>query len=252
MDKNHKITIPKPCHENWDKMNPKDNGRFCLSCTKTVVDFTTMLPEEVQHYFISNQNKSICGRFKSEQLDERIIQIPSQVLYSQAHYHKMFLLALFITMGTTLFSCQDKNGEKQKINKVEIVPEEQQGFSTGEPRLRRDPNSYNNTVDYDGIKNQGELDVVAHPEIGITKFYEFIQKNYKIPYTSERPIGSVYVSFVVEKDGSLNNIIIQRDFGYGSGKEAIRVLKMSPKWVSGKINNHNVRSVYNMPIRFNY
>ncbi|MEN2399659.1 hypothetical protein GKZ90_0007715 [Flavobacterium sp. MC2016-06] len=121
MDKNHKITIPKPCHEDWDKMNPKDNGRFCLSCTKTVIDFTQMLPEEIQHYFISNQNKSICGRFKNTQLDEIIIQIPSQVLYSQTQYHKMFLLALFIAMGTTLFSCQDKDGNKQKIDKVEVI-----------------------------------------------------------------------------------------------------------------------------------
>jgi hypothetical protein len=121
MNRNHKITVPEPCHENWDKMTPKDNGRFCLSCTKTVVDFTTMLPEEVQHYFIQNQDKSICGRFKKSQLDTIIIQIPSQVLYSQTHYRKMFLLALFIAMGTTLFSCADKDGNKKKIDKVEVV-----------------------------------------------------------------------------------------------------------------------------------
>lgn len=127
MNRNHKITVPEPCHENWDKMTPKDNGRFCLSCTKTVVDFTTMLPEEVQHFFIQNQDKSICGRFKKSQLDTIIIQIPSQVLYSQTHYRKMFLLALFIAMGTTLFSCADKDGNKKKIDKVEVV--EQQDYT---------------------------------------------------------------------------------------------------------------------------
>ena len=42
MERNFKITIPQPCHENWDQMTPKDNGRFCLSCSKTVVDFTSM------------------------------------------------------------------------------------------------------------------------------------------------------------------------------------------------------------------
>jgi hypothetical protein len=125
MERKHKITIPEPCHENWNKMTPKDNGRFCMSCSKTVVDFTTMLPDEVQHFFIQNQNKSICGRFKKSQLDTITIQIPSQVLYTQTHYHKMFLLALFIAMGTTLFSCQDKNGKKQKIDKIEVVEETQ-------------------------------------------------------------------------------------------------------------------------------
>src|SRR3954469_23904951 len=109
MDKNYKITIPEPCHENWDKMTPKDNGKFCLSCSKTVVDFTTMLPKEIQHFFIENQNNKICGRFRKSQLDEIIIHIPSRIFYTQTNYYKMFLLALFIAMGTTLFSCTDKS-----------------------------------------------------------------------------------------------------------------------------------------------
>ncbi|OXB18452.1 energy transducer TonB [Flavobacterium reichenbachii] len=117
----HKITVPEPCHENWDKMTPKDNGRFCMSCSKTVVDFTSMLPDEIQHFFIQNQTERICGRFRKSQLDNVTIQIPSRVLYAQTQYHKMFLLALFIAMGTTLFSCADKDGNKTKIDKVELV-----------------------------------------------------------------------------------------------------------------------------------
>lgn len=65
MERKYRITIPEPCHEDWDKMIPNDNGRFCESCSKNVVDFTTMLPEEIQHFFILNQNKSICGRIKN-------------------------------------------------------------------------------------------------------------------------------------------------------------------------------------------
>jgi len=121
MERNLKISIPEPCHENWDKMTPNKNGRFCLSCSKTVVDFTSMLPDEIQHFFIQNQNNKICGRFRKSQLDSVTIQIPSQVLYSQTNYRKMFLLALFIAMGTTLFSCADKEGKKKKIEKVEVV-----------------------------------------------------------------------------------------------------------------------------------
>ncbi|MCV9927268.1 hypothetical protein OIU83_06370 [Flavobacterium sp. LS1R49] len=121
MPTKHKISIPEPCNENWDKMTPAENGRFCLSCSKTVVDFTKMLPDEVQHFFMANQNKSVCGRFKNSQLENIIIQIPTEVLYKQTQYHKIFLLALFIAMGTTLFSCQDKNGDKQKIDKIEVI-----------------------------------------------------------------------------------------------------------------------------------
>lgn len=121
MENKYKITIPEPCHENWDEMIPNENGRFCMSCSKTVVDFSSMFPEEIQHYFAENQNKKICGRFKKSQLDSITIQIPSLVLYSQTNYYKMFLLALFVAMGTTLFSCADKEGNKKKIDKVEIV-----------------------------------------------------------------------------------------------------------------------------------
>jgi hypothetical protein len=121
MERKGKITIPEPCHEDWNKMKPNENGRFCMSCSKTVIDFSSMLPEEIQHYFIQNQNKKICGRFKQSQLDSITIQIPNRLLYSQTNYHKMFLLALFIAMGTTLFSCADKEGNKKKIDQIEIV-----------------------------------------------------------------------------------------------------------------------------------
>ena len=98
METKPKITIPKPCNEDWDKMTPNENGRFCLSCSKTVVDFTSMLPEEIKHYFDQHRNKKICGRFKESQIDILTIRVPNRILYSQTNYHKIFLLALFITM----------------------------------------------------------------------------------------------------------------------------------------------------------
>jgi len=121
MNPHFKIIIPEPCNEDWDKMTPDATGRFCLACNKSVIDFTNKLPEEIQHFFLKNQNKEICGRFKNSQLDSVKIQIPSQVLFSQTQYHKMFLLALFVVMGTSLFSCATVNGDKQKIEKVEVV-----------------------------------------------------------------------------------------------------------------------------------
>jgi hypothetical protein len=121
MENKYKITIPKPCNENWDEMTPNENGRFCMSCSKTVVDFSSMFPEEIQHYFAKHQNEKICGRFKKSQLDSITIQIPNHILYAQTNYYKMFLLALFVAMGTTLFSCADKDGNKKKIHRVEIV-----------------------------------------------------------------------------------------------------------------------------------
>jgi hypothetical protein len=64
------ITIPSPCHEDWNAMIPKDQGRHCGSCCKTVVNFTTWQPQEILLYFKSNKN--VCGRFTADQLNEPI------------------------------------------------------------------------------------------------------------------------------------------------------------------------------------
>lgn len=145
MNNKYKISIPEPCTENWDKMVPNEKGRFCFSCSKTVVDFTEMLPEEIQHFFIQNQSKNICGRIRKSQLDSITIQIPSYVLQSQTHYRKMFLLALFIAMGTTLFSCQDKHGNKQKIDKIEVV-EDTSVIKTTSDEERKVPNNKSSII----------------------------------------------------------------------------------------------------------
>ncbi|BAP32169.1 uncharacterized protein CHSO_3132 [Chryseobacterium sp. StRB126] len=62
-----KITIPKPCHENWNNMSPDEKGKFCSVCSKTVYDFTNFSEEEIMNIFGSN--KDICGRFREDQLD---------------------------------------------------------------------------------------------------------------------------------------------------------------------------------------
>jgi len=81
---------------------------------------------------------------------------------------------------------------------------------------------------------------------GIQKFYEFVSKNYRAP--EEDVKGKVYVQFVVEKDGTLTDIKVMRDLGYGTGAEAIRVLKKSPRWKPGVQNGRPVRVLYSLPI----
>lgn len=268
MEEKHKITISEPCYENWDKMAPKDNGRFCMSCSKTVIDFTAMLPQEVQLFFIQNQNESICGRFKKSQLETIQIQIPSKVLYTQTNYHKIFLLALFIAMGTTLFSCSDKDGNKNRIDKIEIIDNTEQNqdeqvvsscygheIESKKPKkIKRDnaitmgliiPPNVNEAGNfkYHIIYNQTDLDVLPVPENGMEQFYKFFNKNY-----TASTKGKIAVLFVVEEDGSLSNFNIVKNTPIEIGEEAIRILKMSPKWIPGKRKNHIVRSSYTLSI----
>lgn len=81
---------------------------------------------------------------------------------------------------------------------------------------------------------------------GVVAFYKFIAKNYKSPSTSVK--GKVYVTFIIEIDGSLSDIKVLRDLGYGTGAEAIRVLSICPNWIPGEKNGQKVRCLYSLPI----
>lgn len=61
-----KLTIPAPCHENWDTMTPDERGKFCSVCSKTVRDFTASPDEEIIDQLTSEPG--ICGRFTAGQL----------------------------------------------------------------------------------------------------------------------------------------------------------------------------------------
>ncbi|WP_428224262.1 hypothetical protein [Flavobacterium sp.] len=118
MESSFKISIPKPCHESWRNMTPDEQGRFCSVCAKSVVDFTNMDSQEMQQFVIQNQGRKICGRFRQEQVEPNFkISISESFLYQNRSFRKAFLLALFVVMGTTLFSCKNEKGQAlQEIN----------------------------------------------------------------------------------------------------------------------------------------
>ena len=62
--------------------------------------------------------------------------------------------------------------------------------------------------------------------------------------------GKVYVTFVVEVDGSITDVKVLRGIGSGCDDEAVRVVKSMPKWVPGKQRGVPVRVQFNLPINF--
>lgn len=80
----------------------------------------------------------------------------------------------------------------------------------------------------------------------------FLTNNIKYPQMARESSiqGTVYVTFVVERDGSVTDVRVLRGIGGGCDEEAIRVIKAMPKWVPGKQRGKPVRVQFNMPIKF--
>ncbi|MGL3000139.1 M56 family metallopeptidase [Flavobacterium sp. RSSB_23] len=93
------------------------------------------------------------------------------------------------------------------------------------------------------------VNVTEKPDFpgGMKKFYQFVANNFQIP-TDLKGNGKIYIKFIVEMDGSITNEEIIRDMGFGTGEEAIRVIKLSPKWIPAKKDGVPVRVQYSLPI----
>ncbi len=87
---------------------------------------------------------------------------------------------------------------------------------------------------------------------GDNEFRGWIAKNIIYPpeAVDAELQGKVYLRFVVEKNGSISNVIVVRTPDPILSKEAVRVVEMSPKWTPGKINGSPVRVYVNFPITF--
>lgn len=81
---------------------------------------------------------------------------------------------------------------------------------------------------------------------------KYVSENIKYPQAAKDKniAGRVFVSFVVEKDGSIGEVKVLRGIGGGCDEEAVRVIKGMPKWKPGIQKGKPVRVSYMMPINF--
>ncbi|AYQ34502.1 energy transducer TonB [Runella sp. SP2] len=96
--------------------------------------------------------------------------------------------------------------------------------------------------------------VEQNPEFpgGMAGLGQYLQKNLKYPAAASRAnvSGRVFLTFVVNTDGSIQDIQVLKGLGFGCDEEAQRVVKGMPKWKPGKQSGRNVRVKYNLPISF--
>ncbi|NML71273.1 TonB-dependent receptor plug domain-containing protein [Chryseobacterium sp. RP-3-3] len=118
-----KITIPKPCHENWEMMTPEEKGRFCSVCSKTVRDFAGASDQEIIEVF-SHSSEDICGNFNASQLNRDL-----QYSFINSLFTK-FAVGFMLTTGgfVSVYAQQNEVHDTLKsdeIKDVVIFPQKQ-------------------------------------------------------------------------------------------------------------------------------
>jgi protein TonB len=108
----------------------------------------------------------------------------------------------------------------------------------------------------------GEGAAVTGPYIIVEKMPEFaggmdalmryLRSHLRYPSAAlrEQAEGRVYVSFVVQADGTIADISVPKGLGYGLDEEAQRVVRQMPPWTPGRQSNHAVPVRFTLPITF--
>lgn len=102
------------------------------------------------------------------------------------------------------------------------------------------------STDKDSIKHSyNEVEQRPSPKKGINHFYTFVGKKFK---SKTNGTGKIILSFIIEKNGEINEIEVLKGIDNELDKEAIRVLNLYSDWQPGKYRGINVRVLYSLPI----
>lgn len=110
-------------------------------------------------------------------------------------------------------------------------------------------------VDENGVKNTYTyIEKRPEPSKGIQGFYKYVstQFNPTREAIANKVQGKIFLSFVIEKDGKVNDVKVIRGLGYGLDEEAIRVLQNCPAWTPGEQRGVKVKCQYSLPISLDY
>ncbi|PBQ33311.1 hypothetical protein CNR22_16520 [Sphingobacteriaceae bacterium] len=133
---NYRIQIAEPCHEDWNAMLPEAKGKFCSSCSKSVIDFSNKTDLEIHAILLERKNEKVCGHFKTTQVNRPLnIRLDLHNLPENMSSTKRFAFVLLMIFGTMLFSFTDLKG--QKIKNVQLEDTETVVYMKG--KIARTP-----------------------------------------------------------------------------------------------------------------
>lgn len=111
-----KVTIPSPCSENWNAMENQNGQKFCLSCQKTVVDFTTSSNADIVKALMNANGNPVCGRVLNRQLKSlNYYLIPVTNPWNWRKHFGVLAIGTLFLMGSCTKSAPEKDAPIHKI-----------------------------------------------------------------------------------------------------------------------------------------
>ena len=164
---------------------------------------------------------------------------------------QLFNLRFIIASLTLVFSLSTVCAQEEEKQEEKMVV-----FDIVEQMPEFGPYTYETTKwktinDVNGPRQIAVKDTVKTPG-GPASLMAFLSHNIKYPAIAEKNgiQGRVVCTFIVEKDGSITNIRVEKSVDPTLDNEAIRVLRAMPNWIPGRQGGSTVRVKYTVPVTF--
>lgn len=194
--------------------------------------------------------------FNNSMLKERIKMLQKNrsariMLFKYWLSAPLFMLMLILS-SATVNNSKAVNAIQSRAQQVFAAPaiNTLTGYHSGEiPEELSAPNNSTQPFNTKNIKDYTALEQTAEFPGGLEAFYAFLAMNVHYPQEVDAQ-GKVLVSFIIEKDGALSNFKITQSLAPAFDNEALRVVKLSPKWHPAVQNGQPIREQFTVPISF--
>ncbi|RSK37420.1 energy transducer TonB [Hymenobacter metallilatus] len=243
------------CAEDWQQMTPTEQGHYCGSCRRTVLDFTQATQSDLEAAFLHSPDGRVCGRFRAEQLaPAQPAPLPRRVALRPRL--RRFLVALLLVCGLGL-SAREAVGQVRKVA---------QTTSTNKPAqacLQQLPGETEEIPDKSTLASTESAASAPLPFLGSVKqmpvfkggmeaLMKFIAANFHRPAEAPATLaGKVFVRFQITETGAVRDVQVAKGLHPALDAEAVRVVKLlDGKFTPGQQNKRPVAVGYTIPFTF--
>lgn len=195
MSKHLTLHVNDPCSESWKQMTPNQQGRHCMSCAKTVVDFTQMNDLELMDWWKNKkQEERTCGRFREDQLQR---EMPLPLVNQQTWWRKAIAFAAVLLFGGVSLFGQSSNTSNGIIEGTIYSPDKE------EPIIGANIVVYSKGVIVVGTTT----DLDGKYRLGLSKFQNLEEVKVEVSYLG-------YENYEIELDALVENKDVELKEGF--------------------------------------